>query len=94
MNERSVCGRPRSLSRNFYPKRLTNENIKIQLTSKLTISYIKENHLSGSVKGVEIECRRRGMYRKRCSRGGRKVQGKCQGRNCSLKSWVFKSFDR
>jgi len=26
------------------------------------------------------------------SRRGREVQGKCEGRRCSLKSWVFKSF--
>ena len=31
-------------SRCFYPKRLTNEDITLQLTSKLTINYIEESH--------------------------------------------------
>ena len=49
--------------RRFYPKRLTYEDITIQLTSKLTI--IEGNHESDSVRGdgVEIECRHRGKYR-------------------------------
>ena len=67
----------------FYPKRLTNEDITLQLTSKLTISYIEGKPIVRLCRGdrgdsVEIECRHRGKYRKRkCSRGGRKVQGKC-----------------
>ena len=71
-----------AFSRRFYPKRLTYENITLQLTSKLTISYIEGKHKSGSVRGdkgdsAEIEWRHRGKYRKRkCSRGGREVQGK------------------
>jgi len=40
-----------AFSRRFYPKRLTNEDIPLQLTSKLTISYIDGNHESDSVKG-------------------------------------------
>jgi len=33
-----------AFSRRFYPNRLTNEDITLQLTSKLTINYIEENH--------------------------------------------------
>ena len=32
-----------AFTRPFYPKRLTNEDITLQLTSKLTISYVKGN---------------------------------------------------
>ena len=54
-----------AFSRRFYPKRLKNEDITLQLTSKLTISYIEGNHQSGSVRGdcAEIQCRHRGKYR-------------------------------
>jgi len=51
-----------AFSRRFYPKRLTNEDITMQLASKLTIGYIEGNHWSGSVRG-ETECRHRGKYR-------------------------------
>jgi len=49
----------------FYPKRLTNEDITLQLTSKLTISYVEGDHQSDSVRGdsVETDCRHRGKYR-------------------------------
>ena len=54
-----------AFSRRFYPKRLTNEDTTLQLTSKLTISYVEGNHQSDSVRGdsVEIESRYRGKYR-------------------------------
>jgi len=48
-----------AFSRHFYPKRLTNEDITLQLTSKLTISYIEGNHQSDSVRGDRGECRDR-----------------------------------
>ena len=72
-----------AFSRRFNPKQLTNEDITLQLTSKLTISYIEGKHLSDSVKGVrgdsvEIECRHTGKYRKiKYSRGSSEEQGKC-----------------
>ena len=40
-----------AFSRCFYPKQITNEDIKLQLKSKLTISYIEGNHKSDSVRG-------------------------------------------
>ena len=39
----------------FYPERLTNEDTTLQLTSKLTISYVEGNHQSDSVRGADIE---------------------------------------
>ena len=57
-----------AFGRRFYPKRLTNEDITLQLMLKLTISYIEGTHSSGSVRGdgdesVEIECRYGGKNR-------------------------------
>ena len=54
-----------AFGRCFNPKQLTNEEITLQLTSKLTISYIEGNYQSGSVRGdrVGIGCRHRGKYR-------------------------------
>jgi len=40
----------------FYPKQLTNEDITLQLASKLTISYIEGNHQSDSVRGDRGDC--------------------------------------
>jgi len=56
---------------------------------------VEGNHESDSVRGdsVETECRHRGKHKQiKCSSGGREVQGQCEDRRCSLKSWVFKSF--
>ena len=50
-----------AFSRRFYPKRLTNEDMKLQLTSKLTISYIEGKWLCVStlffrvLRGTEVK---------------------------------------
>jgi len=75
------------IGKRFYPKRLTNEDRTLQLTSKLTISYIEGKPLVTLCQrwrghSVEMECRQRGTYKQRkCSRGGREVQGKSWGKN-------------
>jgi len=60
-----------AFSRRFYPERLTNEEMTLQLTSKLAMSYVEGNHQSGSVRGNSVE--RVQVWRE------------VQGRRCSLK---------
>jgi len=50
------------------------EDIALQLTSKLTISYVEGNHQLDSVRG---------------DRDREQAQREVQGRRCSLKSWGF-----